>query len=104
MDRLSGLAGAMLFALALNGSSGSGPSQETGRGASSEEDLHGEMIRLIREIERSLTEIDHRLGSAQEADIEPLSELLRSTSATSERVVESIDRVLEIRRHHRGGT
>ncbi len=103
MTRLSGLGSALLLALALNGFSGNGSGQDSGRVASSEAVLHDEMIRLIREIECSLTEIDRWLDSAQDAGSE-LSEHLQFTCAESERVIGAIDRVLEIRRHHRGGT
>lgn len=73
-------------------------------------DLHEEMFALIREIERKLGRIDVELAdaSAGEAPLEAVGDsgiekLLRSSREKMEEVVESIDRVFEIRDHHQGG-
>ncbi len=74
------------------------------------EDVHTEMMELIREIERTLMRIDLELGDAGagEAPLEPvgssgIEKLLLSSRRKMDTVVEGIDRIFEIRKHHEAG-
>ena len=78
-----------------------------------EEDLHAEMIELVREIERTLRRLDVELfdAGAGEAPLESVGDsgvdqLLRSSREKMQSVVDAIDRIFEIRDHHQaaGGT
>lgn len=75
-----------------------------------ENDVHEEMMELIREIERTLTRIDLELGDAGagEAPLEAVGDsgiekLLLSTREKMQSVVDGIDRIFEIRDHHEAG-
>ena len=75
-----------------------------------EEDLHAEMIGLLHQIEGTLVRIDVDLGNAAagEAPLESVDDsgiknLLLSSRQKMHSVVESIDRILEIRDHHQSG-
>jgi hypothetical protein len=75
-----------------------------------QQDQHAEMLELVRQIERNLGRIDGDLGSAGAGEV-PLAapadsgihELLRSTRAQMQTVVDDIDRIFAIREHHKSG-
>lgn len=74
------------------------------------EELHEEMFDLIRKIEKTLGRIDGELNDASAGDA-PLAtvddsgikDLLLSTRQEMQSVVDGIDRIFEIRDHHKGG-
>jgi len=75
-----------------------------------EEDVHAEMMELIREIEGALVRIDLELfdAGAGEAPLEAvgdggIEQLLLSSHAKMQSVIDGIDRIFEIRDHHQAG-
>ena len=78
--------------------------------AEPEGDLHEEMIELIQQIEGTLVRIDVELvdAAAGDAPLESpedsgLKNLLLSSRQQMQSVVDGIDRIFEIREHHKAG-